>query len=246
MTNTLKLQIPDDDSDTIVIRGGIKVAFNRGGGLTVYSNGDVKVRPAVNDDAKPRAKTAPEIGQLVEGKGVYVGTWTPKDRVGNSLGKTFNLFAAPYDLGLDENGNGIKLVTTYKKAVTAVGKITNLLGFAGFRGKNDTDLYNALRDGSYKGEWFIPTKDILCGKDVDGNAVQNDHLFGHRNTGALAGTFTTVKSGSDNAPWYWSCTELASYSSLAWHQRFTDGGDGWGRKDYYELFVRCVRAELRP
>jgi hypothetical protein len=67
------IEIPDNDSEALIIRGGIEVAFNRGGGLTVYTNGDVKVRPAVNDDAKPRAKTAPEIGDTMEDGAIFAG-----------------------------------------------------------------------------------------------------------------------------------------------------------------------------
>jgi hypothetical protein len=72
MTNTVKLQISDDDSDTIVIRGGIKVAFNRGGGLTVYTNGDVKVNPAVNDDARPKVM-ADRRGDTMEDGTIFAG-----------------------------------------------------------------------------------------------------------------------------------------------------------------------------
>jgi hypothetical protein len=63
----------DEDTDAVVVRDGIKVEFNTGGSVTVYTNGDVKVRPAVNDDAKPRAKTAPEIGDTMEDGTIFAG-----------------------------------------------------------------------------------------------------------------------------------------------------------------------------
>lgn len=212
--------------------------------------------PSLPAFLRPVAPGNRPIGQFVPGKGVFIGAWSPKDRDGRSLHKTFNLFAAPYDLGLDEQGRGSKLVTTYNKAVAAVHTIINLMGFAGFKGNNDTDLYNALRDGSYAGEWFIPTKDILHGKDRDGNAVQNDHLFGNRNTGALAGTLTTVYSDdSVNAHQYWSCSEPRYAPFGVWVVRFTGGDDFWSRKDgcdgdyfghhkvYCKRSTRLVRAE---
>ena len=37
------------------------------------------------------------IGQAVEGKGIYVGEWSPRDSKGRSLGKTYDLCAAPKD-----------------------------------------------------------------------------------------------------------------------------------------------------
>ena len=44
-----------------------------------------------------------EIGQMVEGKGVYVGEWKPKDRDGRDLGKGFDVYAAPEDV-VDNRG----------------------------------------------------------------------------------------------------------------------------------------------
>ncbi len=38
------------------------------------------------------------IGSTVSGQGVYLGQYKPQDRDGNSLGKVFNVFAAPQDL----------------------------------------------------------------------------------------------------------------------------------------------------
>ena len=40
----------------------------------------------------------PEAGQLIEGKGVYLGIWEPTDGEGKSLNKTFDLYAAPEDI----------------------------------------------------------------------------------------------------------------------------------------------------
>ena len=127
------------------------------------------------------------IGQLIPGKGIYLGIWSPKDREGVSLSKTFNVFAAPYDLGLDENGQGKKrlfkskrdekLIAPYDYTVGTVAAMKNLMGHKGADYKNDTELYDALRSGAYKGEWFIPPRDLVDGKDVDGNKVQNDNLY---------------------------------------------------------------------
>jgi hypothetical protein len=196
-------------------------------------------------------------GAYVPGQGVSIGTWSPRDRTGNSLNKTFNLFAAPYDLGLDENGNGKKQLLTYKQTVRAVSKLSNLMGHDGFKGGNDTDLYDALRDGSYKGEWFIPTRDILIGTDVNGDSVQRDTLYAQKDKGALKGTFPAQSNGSIPR-WYLSCTErrrrcpssdeyiYRDDSSGVYIVRFPDGGSDCIPKVNHSLSSRLVRAEPRP
>jgi len=187
-------------------------------------------------------KTGPsgDIGQLVPGKGVYLGIWSPSDRHACSINKMFNVYAAPYDLGLDENGHGSKLIITYNDAVKAVSEIKNLMGHNGAQYKNDTELYDALRSGSYKGEWFIPTRDLVNGTDVDGIKVQHDNLYQHRNTGKFANTFTTA-SGSDYPDWYWSSTEHRGFPSFVWDVRLSDGNDAWDHKDNSRLSCRPVR-----
>ena len=40
----------------------------------------------------------PDIGRFFEGQGIYVGIWEPRDRDGVSLGKIFDLYAAPEDI----------------------------------------------------------------------------------------------------------------------------------------------------
>ena len=203
------------------------------------------VKEAARKKAETEALKNPQPGQLITGKGVFIGVWMPKDRDGKSLNKTFNLFAAPYDLGLDENGKGSKLVIKYNDAVKAVAKIKNLMGHDGANFATDAPLYEALKKGTYKGEWFIPTREMVNGTDLDGNKVQNDNLYQHRNTGEFANSFTTA-SGSGTAHWYWSCTEHREFPSSVYGVGFTDGGDGWLRKDLNSLSARVVRAELRP
>jgi len=75
MTSELKL---DEGSDTVVVQGGIKVAFNasgitvnvQGATITVDKNGTVGMQTAANDTGK--TKSAFQIGDLDDG-GVYVG-----------------------------------------------------------------------------------------------------------------------------------------------------------------------------
>ena len=184
-------------------------------------------------------------GQLIPGKGVFLGIWSPKDRRDRSLNKTFNIFAAPYDLGLDENGQGKKLLVQSNDGVRAVGEIKNLMGHNGAEYKNDTELYKALRNGTYNGEWFIPPRDLVNGTKAGGKKVQNDNLYQHRNTGKLAGTFVTDGASVLTHHWYRSATEPSGGLMYNWIVDFTDGHGVWGGREV-SLPLRVVRAELRP
>src|SRR3954468_17423548 len=57
--------------------------------------------------ATAEAMKTPQPGQLIPGKGVYVGVWETK---ASSLAERFNIYAAPHDLGLGEQGQGRKRV----------------------------------------------------------------------------------------------------------------------------------------
>jgi len=181
-----------------------------------------------------------EIGQTVTGKGIYTGVWEPKDRQGKSLGKKYAVYAAPEDLN---DSNGKKVLLTFKKAAEEVGKLKGWHGHNGANYGNDTAVYKALKNGSYQGEWFIPTREILHGKDLNGNKVQNDNLYDHKDTGDFAGTFTTRASSSDYAYWYWSSTEDRDTADYVYAVRFTDGHGGWHSTDNSRLSVRPVRLE---
>jgi hypothetical protein len=224
----------DDFGDVTVTANGVCVKIYRDGRVLTHQ----QTQAPANDPAAD-----PQPGQLIAGKGVFIGTWSPKDRDGNSLNKTFNLFAAPHDLGLDENGRGTKLVATYNKAAAHVAGLQDYHGYNGFnhnvsgQGKHvppDEALYDALRNGSYNGEWFVPPKDVL-----------DDNLYQNKDKGDLSGTFVTSSSGSDHAHWYWSCTEHPDYWSSVCSVSFTDGDGVWDAKGLCKLSVRPVRAELR-
>jgi hypothetical protein len=75
---------------------------------------------------------------------------------------------------------------------------------------NAAALYKAIATGRYRGEWFIPPKDVL------------ESLYRNQDKGALQGTFTTA-SVSGGAPWYWSCSEPRNDPSSVWAVDFTDG-----------------------
>jgi hypothetical protein len=179
-------------------------------------------------------EAARQPDQMIAGQGVFLGKWQPKDRDGKSLGKIFNVFAAPQDL------------PDTMKYVDAVKHIAKLKGWNGFDGTNyatDKEIYKALKDGSYNGGWIIPTRDILVGTDIDGNKTQANNLFAHQNKGAFKGTFETAAAGDGSGfpDWYWSSTEYLGNPSHVWSVRFSDGNGDWDRKDDDRLSCRPVR-----
>ena len=189
-----------------------------------------------------------QIGQMIAGHGVFIGVWTPKDRAGNSLGKTFNVFAAPQDL---TNTSGQKVVLRY---VDAVKRIAGLRGWNGFDGTHyatDKELYKALKDGSYNGGWIIPTRELLVGTnlltgtDPGGNQTQPDNLYTHKEKGVLKSTFTIATSKSACPDWYWSSTEHRNEPTFVCVVRFLDGDAVWYLKNDVGSSCRPVRLEPR-
>jgi hypothetical protein len=177
--------------------------------------------------AEAEAPKAPHIGQTIAGKGVFAGVWEPKDRDGKSLGKRFNVFATPQDL---TDSSGKKILMQFKEAVERMTALSNWHDHDGVNFANDTAVYTALKNGSYNGEWFIPTRDLL-----------SDNLYSNKDQGDLKGSFAT--NGSGLAVWYWSCTEPRDHPSIAWNVRFSDGDGVWGYKDGTRLSCRPCRVE---
>ena len=191
----------------------------------------------------------PEIGESVSGQGIFLGQYSPKDQNGKSLGKIFNVFAAPEDLSVKESKSGffkkretVTRVFTFNDAAKLVAELKDWHGHDGASFENSAVLTKALKDGSYKGEWVIPPREILSGKDVDGNDAQQNHLYKHQNKGAFKGTFkTAASSGSDCPDWYCSSTEDCDHSSEVHGVLFSDGYESWLFKDDIRLSCRPVR-----
>lgn len=122
----------------------------------------------------PPPPPPPKPGDLVPGQGIYLGQYTPKDRDGNSLSKTFNVFAAPEDL--PER-------MTYIGAVEYIAQLKNWHGHDGTNYATDKEFYDAVKNGSYNGGWIVPTYGILS----------------HKDKGALLGTLRIIAANPD---WY--------------------------------------------
>ncbi len=178
-----------------------------------------------------------EIGELVKGKGIYIGVWKPRDKKGNSLGDIFNVFAALEDLKDDSDH---RLLLTFSEAVERVARLQGYHGHDGFdhEVKNQTPdgaFYEALRAGNYKGGWVIPPAEILAE-----NIYENRDVFRPENSLAVK------NRDADDSNWYWSCTEHANRPFLVHNQKFTDGARFLDRKFDIKISTRLVRFEPVP
>ena len=153
----------------------------------------IRVQLATLAGTKAQTVTAtPQIGQTVEGKGVYMGVWQPKNRNGKSLGKTFAVYAATEDL-TDEFG--VKLVATFRNHAKRMTALKDWHGHNGFDSTNDATIIQGLADGSAVGKWFIPTRELLTGTDRWGDKVQDDNLLAHQDK---LGAITTSRKDCDD------------------------------------------------
>jgi len=201
---------------------------------------DIRVRLATIAGTRSDTVKVPQIGQTVAGKGIYMGVWEPKDRGGNSLTKKFAVYAAPEDL-TDESGR--KLVATFQDTARRITALRNWHGHDGGDFADDAALYRGLADGSAAGKWFIPTRDLMAGTDLDGNTVQNDNLVAHKDK---LGEIITSREGCDTRDYpnyYWTLAEHRDISTHVWCARLADGVGGWGNRGYGRMSYRPLRVE---
>jgi len=67
------ISLGDDFGTAVVQGGGITVELSDNGDVTVQTNGNVKLRPAANDHAKPEGSTEPKIGDRMTDGTIYSG-----------------------------------------------------------------------------------------------------------------------------------------------------------------------------
>ena len=165
-----------------------------------------------------------EIGTFVPNEGIYIGMWNPKNENGISLGRIFDLYAAPKDVRRYINMN-----MTFNKLVQYIPTLENWHGHDGADFKSEAEVTTAIREHRFEEleKWFIPTEEIL-----------ENHLYKNKNTKSLRNSF---KGG----PWYWSCTKthdlaVCSINFLKDKKRMYRD-----KTENIELSTRLVRAKLR-
>jgi len=128
----------------------------------------------------------PEIGQQTA-EGIYIGQY-------NSLGKVFNMYAAPQNMGYP---------IAYSITREKLAKLKNWHGFEGTNYASAKEIEQALTDGSYKGGWIIPTDKML-----------------NENVALIKKAL--MKADQHNT-WYWSSTPHDMFKGNIYAKRFEDG-----------------------
>lgn len=176
---------------------------------------------------KPVMPERMEIGQMVEGHGVYLGLYNLKDNNGVSLRKIFNIFAAPEDL---------PGVSGYLETVHQVAALKSWNGHDGTLYTNDAEMFTALRDGTYTGGWVVPPREVLGVKSVP------EGMLAHQGKGALQNSFKTASNNGSYYPsWYWSSTEDSGKPEYVGITNFLTKESGWDAKSGYQFSCRPVR-----
>lgn len=175
----------------------------------------------------PRKKI--EVGDYVAGKGVFLGVWQPKQPGGffrkEKILGTFNLYAAPYDLGINGKGNGARLLLSFNDVSCNPVQRKRLCGHSLALYFKEAGLYSHIKHNYYRGQWFIPTKEILQG-------------FMHPNFNKISGL---ERLGLGR--YYWSSTPHEGASDFFYAINLMDGMQSWGDRSKHKFAVRLVRAE---
>lgn len=193
----------------------------------------------------------PQKGQWVQGKGIYVGVWAPVDFRGKSLGKVFDLYAAPEDLKSDDGSN---LLLPFNKAVKHVASLRNWNGHDGGKFKNEQAVIKAAQDDPEAlKHWFIPSLEIINGIDLKPGKMRDYNTLLAIRDKMPCESSRFVSNGNSsysnkllhNDAWYWSCTENLGDRSLTYIVNIMNLHTESYLRKYAGYSVRPVRAELR-
>jgi hypothetical protein len=186
----------------------------------------------------PPSGLSGDIGKKIDDKGIYMGVWEPKDRKGNSMSRAFDVYAAPSIIRIGESNT--PLAMTFNDASTYVRHLKDWHGHNGSELRNDSEIIHSIRNGYFSRlrSWFIPTRELLWGKNH-----RNEHCFATPlveiyNFGAFKGLF-------DISEPYWSCTVTDEKKDHVHGVRLTPTKSGLDGVDDNKFFTLPVRAELR-
>lgn len=160
-----------------------------------------------------------EIGQYVEGQGVYLGyhpiCYDNGDPVLDKSGEKINhhFFAGPKDL---EKQCGQRAHFDFNTAVKEIAGLKAHYGADGREFADNDDFVQKLLAGDYEGEWRAAPKDIL-GKMCD-----------LRDVGDLRDSFEAFEDVTRSSGWYGSSSLQKGEQATLWQQT----ADGQHKKWY--------------
>jgi hypothetical protein len=134
-------------------------------------------------------------GQIVPGKGIFIGEFDLFDAGGRSLGVRTRWYDAAIELGIPKTFNETA------KAVSAF----NDNGRGGLNldpARYEAELFEKLRTGEALGKNAIAPLKVVRAI----YALRNRGEYKRRSDASLPGGLTTLSSGTDSARWQWSCT----------------------------------------
>lgn len=176
-----------------------------------------------------------EGNPYIRAEDIYMGTYAPTDAKGNSLGRTYHLFAAPQLQG----------TRTFNETSEYLGASSD-----GFTVKSPVsyhkDLETALAKGgrSIEGKRFIPASDIVDGSDPNksnGEKVRpENNMLTLRETGDFKSSYTL--SGFNYADYMWSSSPHPDYPILVRFADFSRARGAWYGKDGSHLSCRPCRV----
>ena len=176
-----------------------------------------------------------EPGHKMPDGTIFIGVYTPIDRQGNSLHKTFNAFAAPQDLG-----KAVRYTDAVKHIKTVYGPKNTFVT----KDMTDEDLFKALHEGRYDGEWFIPPHELLYAQSPTDLKVAPHNVFSLKDKTLLKGAFKNISQpynphSVDNSHFYWTCTKgKNSYRVI----NMSNGDSCWAKSK--ESFLSCRLMRL--
>jgi hypothetical protein len=185
--------------------------------------------------ARPDLSVASDIGELIEGRGIYHGDWQPSP---NGV-----LVHAYSETDLLKDASGEQLLLTWYKAREELARRNNGRSYGD--GAEEA-LCQALAkpagtQGAYKdGDLVIAPLLLLNGRDVYGNKVRDHNTIGLRRR-SMSDAFKNIaetlqKSRSGEGVCSWSCSGFHDASSVVRVVRLSDGCGAWSNLNFVTRF----------
>jgi len=192
---------------------------------------------------KPGTEAASDIGALIEGRGIYHGTWKAVPN-----GVTVYAYS---DTDFLKDASGEQMLLTWYGARDELARRN---GGRRYGDGTEAALGDALvepgTEGVYKdGDLVMAPLVLLNGVDRDGKksrAANTFALLRGSKGDAFKSISNTLRNSSGFARWSWSCSELRDYSSHVLAVSLSAGLVDWNHKVFYRLGVLPFRIFREP
>jgi hypothetical protein len=172
----------------------------------------------------------PKVGDLVKDRGVYLGKYAG-----------LAAYAAPDFL---RDANGKQLVLNFNEAHE---ELTRRNDGRSYGNGSEKALRQAIDGDTYcDGDLVLTPKELLNGRDVDGNTVRaGENVYELLDKPAFNKVKATLSNGKDDL-WAVSSSEHPDYTSGVYHVSLSSGYANWLIKANYRSGVVPVRLYRQP